>query len=621
VTYPDDLSIRVHAPAPQAGVEDALRRYAEEVHDLYNNAPCGYHSLDPNGAFLEVNDTELQWLGYKREEVVGRLRFADVLTAASARAFERAFVEFKRAGAVTNLEFELLRKDGTTFPAVLNATAVTDPAGNYLRSRSTLFDLSERRAADRRFRDLLEAAPDASVIVDETATIVLVNAQTEKLFGYDRDELIGQPVEILVPDHAKRAHEEHRDSFVDDPRARPMGAGFELYGRRKDGSEFPVEISLAPLRIDEGTLVSSSIRDVTDRRDAEIAARRLAAIVDDSYDAIISSGPDGAIATWNCGAERVFGHTSAEMVGRPIGPLIFPDDEAEERRTLDRVLAGEKVEHHEAKGLRKSGDRVELSLALSPIRDAKGTIVGASAIARDMTEAKRAQREAERLKEEFFGLVSHDLRTPLTSIKGYTELLLDSGPEDLSGEARKFVETIERNTERLERLVGDLLFAAQVEAGTFEIKLDEADLEAVVRECAEAIRAQADQKRIALSLEVEPIPMLRGDPGRLSQLLENLASNAIKYTPEAGRVTIRAGTAESLAFVEVVDTGVGIPARDQPQIFHRFFRTSQTAMVPGVGLGLTIVKAIAEAHGGRVSLQSSDGVGSTFRVELPLPPS
>jgi len=390
---------------------------------------------------------------------------------------------------------------------------------------------------------------------------------------------------------------------------------------------------------------------LAERKEAQESVSQLAAIVEASDDAITRTSGDGTIVTWNSAAERLFGYPADEIVGRPMAALVPPDRLHELTSVAQRIGDGVGVEDHETRGLRRDGTEVDVSLTVSPILHEDGTITGAAVIARDVTHLKRQQRQLEallakervaradaesaqqalaeqnerlreldRLKDEFISLVSHELRTPLTSIHGYLELLLDGGAGDLTVEQDRFLTVVERNSKRLMQLVGDLLFMAQVEAGKLALDLEEVDLDEVVSECLEAAQPIADDRQIDLVAEIADTPSMLGDRSRLAQVLDNLISNALKFTPRLGRVTVRVSVVGGDAVVEVQDTGVGIPSGEQDRLFERFFRstTATEQAIPGTGLGLTIAKTIVERHEGSIEIESAEGAGTTARVRLPV---
>jgi signal transduction histidine kinase len=239
---------------------------------------------------------------------------------------------------------------------------------------------------------------------------------------------------------------------------------------------------------------------------------------------------------------------------------------------------------------------------------------------RTLTDQNKRLRELDRLKDEFLSLVSHELRTPLTSIRGYLDLVLDEEAGELNPEQQRFLRAVERNSGRLLRLVGDLLFVAQADAGRLTLERAEVDVSALAADCVEGARPAADQKSIVLELATTQVPALVGDRGRLAQVLDNLVSNSLKFTPEGGRVEVRTGASNGRVMLEVEDSGIGIPAEEQPRLFERFFRAASATeqAIPGTGLGLAIVKAIVEAHGGDITVESRPHEGTTFRIELPL---
>jgi signal transduction histidine kinase len=279
---------------------------------------------------------------------------------------------------------------------------------------------------------------------------------------------------------------------------------------------------------------------------------------------------------------------------------------------LRRVTAAVEVRN---KRLVEQAATLERSLALA--HDARKE---AESARRALSEQNKRLRELDRLKDEFLSLVSHELRTPLTSIRGYLDLVLDGEAGEINPEQRRFLEAVERNSGRLLRLVGDLLFVAQADAGRLSLERASVDLSELAAHCVEEAAPAATEKSVSLVLLAQPVPSLVGDRGRLAQVLDNLVSNALKFTPEGGTVQVRTQADGDHVMLEVEDTGIGIPAADQPRLFERFFRSAvaEDQAIPGTGLGLAIVKAIVEAHSGQISISSREGVGTTFRVVLPF---
>lgn len=253
---------------------------------------------------------------------------------------------------------------------------------------------------EEQFRALLELAPDAMVIVDHRGVIRLINAQTEEMFGYRRGELLGSPVEILLPKRFRADHPGHRQAYAASQQVRPMGAGLELRGLRRDGAEFPVEISLSPLQTSDGLLVSAAIRDVSERKAAEHRISELVMIAVSSRDAILTKTLDGVITFWNAAAERMYGYTAQEAVGRHVSMLAPPGRKGEIDELLARIRRGERVEHYETLRMTRGGKLLEVEILLNPVRARSGAIVGACVIARDISERKRAEHELTRLYEQ-----------------------------------------------------------------------------------------------------------------------------------------------------------------------------------------------------------------------------
>jgi signal transduction histidine kinase len=306
--------------------------------------------------------------------------------------------------------------------------------------------------------------------------------------------------------------------------------------------------------------------------------------------------------------------------------VLHPDDRERVLGDMAAAAARGAAVSHEFRLVRRDGSVVWIHDAAVATDGPAGRTISGFIV--DITDRRKAEMELERqnkqlrqldrLKDEFVALVSHELRTPLTSIRGYLELLNDGS--NLTAEQLRFLETIDRNAQRLQRVVGDLLFCAQVEAGKLTLELAPLDLNTVVAEAAEAARPAADAKSIDLRTELAGLPTVTGDRARLAQVVDNFVSNAIKFTPADGSVTITTRDVTDGVELAVADTGTGIPAAELPNLFRRFFRTERATSdaIPGTGLGLAIAKAIVEGHHGRISVESAEGAGTTFRVFLPL---
>ena len=375
------------------------------------------------------------------------------------------------------------------------------------------------------------------------------------------------------------------------------------------------------------------VQDVTERKKLEIIQHRLAAVVESSDDAIISKDLNGIIQTWNPGAERIFGYTAAEMIGTPVLRLIPPELRSEETTILERQRRGERIDHYETVRVTKDGRRIDVSLTVSPIRDASGTIVGASKVARDVTARRRAEQdlldaerharsEAERIsfmKDEFLATLSHELRTPLNAIVGWAQLLRARPHADT--EVAEGLAVIDRNAKVQAQLIEDLLDMSRIISGKVRLETQRLDIQDVVRAAIAAVRHLAESKEIALEIELgPPAGTVWGDPNRLQQCIWNLVSNAIKFTPKGGLIkVVLVRTGDQVEFT-VVDNGQGIDPAFLPHIFERFRQadSSSTRYHGGLGLGLSIVKSLVELHGGWVRA-SSEGLGKGARFSIGLP--
>jgi two-component system, cell cycle sensor histidine kinase and response regulator CckA len=403
---------------------------------LLEAAPDAMLCVDADGRIALVNAQAERLFGYGRDELIGQP--VEMLVPDAVRDIHPGH----RAGYVADprprpmgadMELAGRRRDGSTFPAEISLSAIDTEQG--ILVTAAVRDVTDRQRAEARFTGLLEAAPDAMLCVDADGRIALVNAQAERLFGYGRDELIGQPVEMLVPDAVRDIHPGHRAGYVADPRPRPMGADMELAGRRRDGSTFPAEISLSAIDTEQGILVSAAVRDVTDRRLAAERTAQLASIIQSSHDAVIGKTLDQVITSWNPGAERLYGYPAEAMIGRNIEVLIPVADRDREAAVLAAVGRGERVEQYQTRRQRKDGTTVEVSLTLSPIADQSGAIVGVATVARDVTERQRADARFRGLLEAApDAMVCVDAEGRIALVNAQTERLFGYGREELVGQ-------------------------------------------------------------------------------------------------------------------------------------------------------------------------------------------
>jgi PAS domain S-box-containing protein len=388
---------------------------------------------------------------------------------------------------------------------------------------------------------------------------------------------------------------------------------------------------------ESGEISESNRGSARDRKKEEEAEAYLAAIVESSDDAIVSKTLKGIITSWNKSAERIFGYQASEIIGQPVNVLIPADRQTEEDEILEKLKRGERVEHFETIRVRKNGTPVNISLTISPIRNYEGEIVGASKIAREITEQKRLEaeqerllarekaararaEEASRLKDEFLAVVSHELRTPLNGILGWVRILRT---DDLdSATTERALETIERNAKAQAEIIDDILDVSRIVTGTLRLDIQGIDLPSIIQSTIELIMPAAHAKGILFRSMFDPqIGTTSGDPRRIQQVVWNLLSNAIKFTPREGRVGVELKRNDQEIEITVSDTGIGIRPEFLPYVFDRFRQadSSPSRQYGGLGLGLSIVRHLVELHGGSVSVESpGEGQGAVFKVSLPI---
>jgi PAS domain S-box-containing protein len=501
-------------------------------------------------------------------------------------------------------------------------------------------------AAREVLRVTLRSIGDAVITTDVAGNVTYLNTVAARLTGWTEREALGQPLSTVFPIVNETTREQ-----VQSPTQRALREGVVVGLAnhtvliRRDGTECPVDDSAAPIR-DERGVVSGCVlifRDVTAQRQIErekhsqlLTARRLASIVESSEAAIVGKRLDGTIESWNAAAERLFGYKATEAVGRNISLVIPPDRLAEEDRIIATLQEGRRLEHFETERLRSDGQRIAVSLTVSPIKDANGDVVGASKIIRDITrerqvEAERKELEdhlrklaaqlsaADKRKDEFLATLAHELRGPLAPLANVLELWKRSGDRRQLNLAR---ETMERQLDQLVRLVDDLLDLSRVTHDRLELRKSRVDLKTVVEHAIEACRPIIDEREHRLSVTLPPEPcILYADPARLAQVFANLLNNSSKYTDRGGRISVSAQPEGDTIVVRVRDTGIGIPPDKLDSVFDMFSQVGAAIdrSQGGLGIGLTLVKQLVAMHGGSVEATSAGlGKGSEFVVRLPV---
>jgi PAS domain S-box-containing protein len=669
--------------------EQSLRESERRFRETIDALPAAVYTTDADGRLISFNQAAVEFSGREPELGTDRWCVSWKLYHPDGAPMPHdecpMAVALKDGRAVRGSEAVAERPDGKRIWFEPYPTPIRDNEGRVVGGVNMLLDITERkqveaelRESEERFRRLLDTLPVAAYSCNAEGLITYFNQRAVEAWG--RAPALNDPIErfcgsyrLYSPAGTLIPHNQCWMALA--LNEQEAFEGCEIVIERPDGSRLTVLANVNPIYDAAGKLIGAIniVVDITDRKQAEAVMSQMAAIVESSDDAIISKDLNGIIASWNKGAEKLFGYTAAEVIGKPVTILFPPDRMDEEPQIIERLKLGEQIDHSETARRRKDGHDIYVSLSVSPIRDKTGKIIGASKIARDISERKRIEAEREemllkesaaraeaeaanRSKDEFIAIVSHELRSPLSAILGYNRMLRERLQDE--ADVEQFCDIIERNARTQLQLIEDLLDTARIVSGKLKLDLRRlyithalADALDIVRPVAEAkgvqlriadcglriVNSQSSNKRIESGNQDRTPPreiqsaiihkqgpqsaIVLGDPARIQQIIWNLLSNAIKFTPAGGTVELRVECDEDHVRVIVSDTGKGIQPEFIPYIFDRFRQrdSSSSQRGGGLGLGLALVKHLAELHGGEVEAASEgEGRGATFTFTIPL---
>lgn len=605
---------------------------SELLSDLYENAPCGYHSLGPDGTILKINKTELQWLGFRREELVGLRRITEFLTPEGAADFTLNYPRFMKHGRVDDLRVDLVRRDGSLLPVLISSSAIYDESGQYLMSRSVVLNMSEQlriesqlKETEERYRGVLDDQTELISRILADGTFVFVNSAYSRFFGRPKEELIGTKWHpIAHPDDVPRIEAVLRALTPDNPVVVIENRVFSRTGEAR-WMQFVNRAFFCP----DGQLreIQSVGRDISERKQAEeIQERTLARfqlLADANLFGVVIANAQGDILEANDYYLEILGRNRADLeAGRVSWKNMTPPEWLDaDYANLSDLAAHGVSPPYEKEYVRDDGSRRAIYLANAMLPEDDGRILavviditGRKRRAHQLRLAKQAAHEANLAKSNFLATVSHDLKQPLVALRIYAELLpslLLPGNDDLASNIQNCVTS-------MNDYLSSLLELTKLQMGGKQVAVRDFDVFDLLDQVVSSHMPMANRKHLSLRYRGLPL-VLRTDPALLSRLVSNLVANAIRYT-DAGGVLIGCRRHQNKYWIEVWDTGIGIPAEQLKEIFEalRQLDNGEARGKEGSGLGLAIVDQIAQLLNLAIRVQSREGKGTLFAIELPL---
>jgi PAS domain S-box-containing protein len=590
---------------------------------IVESSPNAIVLVNKEGKIAYINNQTERLFGYLKAELIGQLveilipqRYSSKHAGFRNNFFTSPTVRSMGAGR----ELFAIRKDKTEFPIEIGLNPIVTVDGTLVLA--SIIDITERKKAEERLRLVVESAPNAMLLVNHEGVITLVNRQTEMLFGYDRKELIGGKLEVLIPSRFSGEHPAHRSKFFQDPQTRSMGAGRELFGKKKDGSEMQVEIGLNPIETNEGQMVLASIIDITERKKAE---ERFRLVVESAPNAMILVNHEGMISLVNRQTETLFGYERNELVGSKLEVLIpsrFSDKHPDLRSTFFMKPQTRSMGvGRDLFARRKDGTEIQVEIGLNPIDTADGQMVLASII--DITERKiqettlKKQMELEirnKELEQFAFIASHDLQEPLRTVSNYMQVFEEDYIDRLDDNARKYLTSVNNATKRMSVLIKGLLDFSRLGRNR---KLTSVDSKKLIEYVIADLHTVITNSQAVIA--IEEMPTINLYEIEMGQVFQNLITNAIKFCKKGMRPEIRIGSKkvnEKWQFF-VSDNGIGISSGHFQRIFEIFQRLHPEDEFEGSGIGLANCKKIIELHQGEIWVESKIGEGATFHFTIP----
>ncbi|MEB3292446.1 MAG: PAS domain-containing sensor histidine kinase [Synechococcales bacterium] len=618
-------------------VEEALQDYAATLQDIYNNAPCGYHSVDVNGNVVLINDTELRMLGYQRETVVGQKKFVDLLAPDSISLWLEKFEQLKQQGWVRDVELYLKHRQGEIFPVLINATAVRDSEGQYVMSRSTVVDLRERKQVELALQQ--REAHYRAIVEDQTELIcrflhdgrlTFVNQAYCRYFGKSASELLGQTFRPMIPPEDWQVVERHFQALSPTTPVVTYEHRVMLSNGEIRWQQWTDRVILEP----SGQVVEYQAvgQDITIRKQVEADLLKLSKALETAVVGISEINREGRYLKMNAAHAEMMGCQIQDLLGVEWWKGIHRDDRRHALQAYQTLLARDRAEV-DVRIVRKDGSLLDQRIVMVKAFDQNQHCTGHYGFTRDISE----RRDLDRLKDEFISIASHELKTPLTALSGALDLLAGGLLQHQPEQAQKMIQIAIQNTERLMRLVNDILDIERIKSGKISINPQVCSVAELVQQAVEVMQPLAKQAQINLITQCEP-EQVWGDRDRVIQVLINLISNAIKFSNaghtvwitvnhwQSGNSTFAGNLDATLTLPEsagllfqVRDQGRGIPIDKQQSIFEPFQQVdaSDSRQKGGTGLGLAICRTILQQHGSPFWLHSTPGEGSAFYFILP----